>query len=112
MKLTSNGLLITHVGTNDIRRGENLNDVARKYVSTIQRITRKGHKVIVSLLTSVKHRDLDKDITIFNQRITELFGSNNKVTLCDNKNIRGVNFLEKDGIHINKYDGTKTLQEI
>ena len=25
------------------------------------------------------------------------------------KNIRGVNFLEKDGIHINKYDGTKKL---
>ena len=109
VKLNSNGLLITHVGTNDIRRGENLNEMARKYVSTIQRITRKGHKVIVSLLTSVKHRDLDKDITIFNQTITELLGSNNKVTLCDNKNIRGVNFLEKDGIHINKYDGTKKL---
>lgn len=109
VKLNRNGLLITHIGTNDIRRGENVNEAAKRYVNTIQSITQKGHKVIVSLLTSVKHRDLDKAITIFNQTITELLGSNNKVTFCDNKNIRGVNFLEKDGIHINKYDGTKKL---
>ena len=101
MNLNSNGLLISHIGTNDIRRGENVNDAAK------QCVTRKGHKVIVSLLTAVKHRDLDKEITKFNQTITQLLGSYDKVTFCDNKNIRGGKFLEKDGVHINKYDGTK-----
>ena len=29
------------------------------YANTIKRVTRKGYKVIVSLLALVKHRDLD-----------------------------------------------------
>ena len=89
MNLNSNDLLISHIGTNDIRRGENVNDAAKRYVNIIQRVTRKGHKVIVSLLTAVKHRDLDQEITKFNQTITELLGSYDKVTFCDNENIRG-----------------------
>ena len=32
MNLNSNGLLISHIGTNDIRRGENVNDAAKPYV--------------------------------------------------------------------------------
>ena len=60
-KLNSNGLRITHVGTNAIRRGENVKEVAKRYGNIIQRVTRQGYEVIVSLLTSVKHRDLDKD---------------------------------------------------
>ena len=87
MNLNSNGLLISHIGTNDIRPGENVNDAAKRYVNIIQRVTRKGRKVIVSLLTAVKYRDLDKEITKFNQTVTEHLGSYDKVTLCDNKNI-------------------------
>ena len=79
-----NKVLISHIGTNDIRRGENVNDAAKRYVNIIHRVTRKGHKVIVSLLTAVKHRDLDQEITKFNQTITELLGSYDKVTFCDN----------------------------
>ena len=70
---------------------------------------KKGHKVIVSPLTAVKHRELNKGITQFNQTITELIESNDKVTFCENKNNRGPNFLEKDGVYINKFEGTKKL---
>ena len=31
---------------------------AKRYANTIKCVTRKGYKVIMSLLTSVKHRDL------------------------------------------------------
>ena len=109
MKIKDDGILISHIGTNNIRHGDSASEVSKKYVNMIQRVTRKGHKVIVSLLTPVRQKDLDKEITKFNQLITEFLGSNDKVTLCDNKNIRGANFLEKDGVHINKYDGTRKL---
>ena len=109
MKIKDDGILISHIGTNNIRHGDSASEVSKKYVNMIQRVTRKGHKVIVSLLSPVRQKELDKEITKFNQLITEFLGSNDKVTLCDNKNIRGANFLEKDGVHINKYDGTRKL---
>lgn len=109
MKLKTNGLLVVHIGTNDIRRGKNANEAAKSYAHTIQRITRKGHKVIVSLLTAVKRRDLDKDISIFNEVLSEILRTNDKVTFCDNRNIKNGQCYEQDGIHINKYEGTSKL---
>ena len=109
MKLKTNGLLVVHVGTNDIRQGKNANEAAKSYENTIQRVTRKGHKVIVSLLTAVKRRDLDKDISIFNEKLYAILRTNDKVTFCDNRNIKNGQCYEQDGIHINKHEGTSKL---
>ena len=35
VRLKSNGILITHVGTNDFHRGENVGESAKRYANTI-----------------------------------------------------------------------------
>ncbi|MES9902417.1 MAG: hypothetical protein ABW168_07010, partial [Sedimenticola sp.] len=108
--------IITHVGTNDIKQGANINSTTDCYSQAVTTATDKGARVVISLLTPTRDENLNSDISLFNENMKRKFVDNNLVTICDNKNISvPMTFkiresdCEKDGIHINKFIGTRKL---